>query len=598
MISSFSILCIIISNAEITINNNITDSNNIYMAPNFFGADPAMIFPYNSTMLGIILAGGGGPELSVSQVYNLSYPYNQVMFNYPENGPLELNMSYDNWSIHEISFIALPTVDVYPTKIYNSSLYLGKGLLSATYKNIAIIIISYKDFSKYNITLSQYPSHILQGTDGIGLFIIPLQALPWVYGKSVNSSVIQQTYIFQNETNLIINGNDFGSLTQLGLYDELSSTVQTLEFLNTTSPYSSILIDSINNTIEAMANRFTIDNQTIDNSIIDLAYSSSTLTPGEQEFYAYIVSFGGNITTKIESEIYSILPKLVNLIQYPSISNQSPTTIVSVFNVLNRSATKVPGVVYGLLYNSTGLISKSIMNSNGELVFNVSPGTYVLYVYHYPNLGLNYTEYWGQIRIDVRSGINKYNFTRVEPWIYNIIDTSIDSQFKISVKIINPLNQTVSGQLYLWISNGIASSASAPTFESQLLLNPGVNSINYTYTASSSGSYYVYAVLKSFVLNPEGEPITTDQYNWTSMGGINISNTPTQTVTTTFTVTQTTVNRQTITSTVTQTSEGTTTVVVVNKSLSAGAELLIITISIIIIVIMGIIIILFLRRSK
>ncbi|MCH4816828.1 MAG: hypothetical protein QXY87_09220 [Saccharolobus sp.] len=578
--------------------NNITDPTNIYIVPDFFSADPAMIFPYNDTMLGIILAGGGGPELSVSQIYNLSYPYNQVMFNYPESGPFELNVSYDNWSIHEISLIALPTVDVYPTKIYNSSLYLGKALLSATYKNIAIIVISYKDFSKYNITLSQYPSHILQGTDGIGLFVIPPQALPWAYGKSVNSSVIQQTYVLQNETNLIINGNDFGSLTQLGLYEELSSSVQTLEFLNSTAPYSSILIDSINNTIEAMANRFTIDNQSIDNSIIDLAYSSSTLTPGEQEFYAYIVSFGGNITTKMESEVYSILPKLVSLIQFPSISNQSSTIIVSVFNVLNRPATKVPGVVYGFLYNSSGLISKSVMNSNSELIFNASPGTYVLYVYHYPNLGLNYTEYWGQMRINVRTGINKYNFTRNDPWIYNIIETSIDSQFRISVKIINPLNQTVSGQLYLWISNRIPSSVSAPTFESQLLLNPGVNSINYTYSISSSGSYYVYAVLKSFVSNPEGEPIATDQYNWTSMGSVSISNTSTQTVTTTFTVTQTTVNQQTITSTVTQTSVGSTTVTVVNGFLNARAELLIITISIIVIVFMGIIIILFIRRTK
>ncbi|MEM4912501.1 MAG: hypothetical protein QXJ81_06740, partial [Metallosphaera sp.] len=187
---------------------------------------------------------------------------------------------------------------------------------------------------------------------------------------------------------------------------------------------------------------------------------------------------------------------------------------------------------------------------------------------------------------------------RNDPWIYNIIETSIDSQFRISVKIINPLNQTVSGQLYLWISNRIPSSVSAPTFESQLLLNPGVNSINYTYSISSSGSYYVYAVLKSFVSNPEGEPIATDQYNWTSMGSVSISNTSTQTVTTTFTVTQTTVNQQTITSTVTQTSVGSTTVTVVNGFLNARAELLIITISIIVIVFMGIIIILFIRRTK
>ena len=54
---------------------------------------------------------------------------------------------------------------------------------------------------------------------------------------------------------------------------------------------------------------------------------------------------------------------------------------VQVFNVYNKPATSVPGVVYGVLYNSSGFKTLVYMNSSYYLNFNnLTPGTYTLEV--------------------------------------------------------------------------------------------------------------------------------------------------------------------------------------------------------------------------
>jgi len=75
----------------------------------------------------------------------------------------------------------------------------------------------------------------------------------------------------------------------------------------------------------------------------------------------------------------------------PQSTSSSSSFAVQVFNVLGMSATAAPGVVYGVLYNSSGFSEVAFMNSSGFLNFNnISPGTYTLEVYHYPN-----TRRWG-----------------------------------------------------------------------------------------------------------------------------------------------------------------------------------------------------------
>jgi len=89
-------------------------------------------------------------------------------------------------------------------------------------------------------------------------------------------------------------------------------------------------------------------------------------------------------------------------VQYVPLRSPSSSLTVQVYNVLGRPATTVPGVVLGVLYNSS-FKEVAYMNSSGYLNFHgVSPGTYTLEVYHYPNTGLNLTEYWGGMTVNLR----------------------------------------------------------------------------------------------------------------------------------------------------------------------------------------------------
>jgi len=77
--------------------------------------------------------------------------------------------------------------------------------------------------------------------------------------------------------------------------------------------------------------------------------------------------------------------------QQPSVPPPPPaisTLAVQILSVPNSPVASIPGVVYGVLYSSSGFEALAYMNSSGYLNFNnLTPGTYTLEVYHYPNLG-------------------------------------------------------------------------------------------------------------------------------------------------------------------------------------------------------------------
>jgi hypothetical protein len=197
----------------------------------------------------------------------------------------------------------------------------------------------------------------------------------------------------------------------------------------------------------------------------------------------------------------------------PSLSSLS----VKVFNVLGRLATTVPGVVYGVLYNSSGFGEVAYMNSSGYLNFNnISPGTYTLEVYHYPNTGLNLTEYWGSETINVQPGNNFVTFTRDEPWIYNLQAVENGNRITINVTVDDPLNAILHGELYIWVTTSPqTANPSEPTIDTSLTsitIGPGLNKFTYYYATTQNGTYYIYVAL---LIYNRTQPITTDQWNWT-----------------------------------------------------------------------------------
>jgi hypothetical protein len=202
---------------------------------------------------------------------------------------------------------------------------------------------------------------------------------------------------------------------------------------------------------------------------------------------------------------------------YAAITLQLPSLAVQVFSAPNSPATSVPGVVYGVLYSSTGFSEVAYMNSSGYLNFyGVPSGTYTLEVYHYPNSGLNFTEYWGSETIDVQPGYNVVNFTRSEPWIYDLQPVYVNGQVVVNVTIDNPSSTTLSAYVYLWVTtNPSTANPNQPTATTQpITINPGLNEYTFYYPASQAGTYHVYAALLTY---NGTQYIVTDQWNWATI---------------------------------------------------------------------------------
>jgi hypothetical protein len=191
---------------------------------------------------------------------------------------------------------------------------------------------------------------------------------------------------------------------------------------------------------------------------------------------------------------------------------------VHVFNVLSRPATTVPGVVFGVLYNSS-FSEVAYMNSNGYLNFiNLTPGTYTLEVYHYPNLGLNLTEYWGGMTVSLKPGDNFVTFYRHEPWIYDLQAVGNGARITINVTVNNPLNATLHGKLCIWVTTSPqTANPSEPTIDTSvtsITIGPGPNKFTYYYATTQNGTYYIYTAL---LIYNKTQLITTDQWNWTAL---------------------------------------------------------------------------------
>jgi hypothetical protein len=192
---------------------------------------------------------------------------------------------------------------------------------------------------------------------------------------------------------------------------------------------------------------------------------------------------------------------------------------VQVFNVNNKPATSVPGVVYGVLYNSSGFKTLVYMNSSGYLNFNnLTPGTYTLEVYHYPNLGLNLTEYWGGMTVSLKPSNNFVTFYRHKPWIYDLQAVRNGARITINVTVNNPLNATLHGKLYIWVTTSPqTANPSEPTIDTSvtsITIGPGLNKFTYYYATTQNGTYYIYTAL---LIYNRTQLITTDQWNWTAL---------------------------------------------------------------------------------
>ncbi|MFP3234401.1 MAG: hypothetical protein RXR08_12260, partial [Sulfolobaceae archaeon] len=332
------------------------------------------------------------------------------------------------------------------------------------------------------------------------------------------------TYNPSNGYVYVVDGCYIGVISSNNLVAEIP--IGSLTFAVTYSPENNYVYVSANGTISVIDPEydFVINNLTAPK---DLMYSLMTSSNG----YIYDVDYLTNGTTQVtiiglhsaQKERGSIIiphqarSLVVNVCNHTprfQVVGGSSSLTVQVYNVLGRPATTVPGVVLGVLYNSS-FKEIAYMNSSGYLNFyGVSPGTYTLEVYHYPNTGLNLTEYWGGMTVNLQPGSNFVTFYRHEPWIYNLQVSASYGEIVVTVTVNGTVTSPTQGEIELWVTNNPSlASPYSPSETFAVIINPGFNTFNFTYQVSKAGTYYVYAAVLTYI----STYTVTDQWNWTAV---------------------------------------------------------------------------------
>ena len=337
-----------------------------------------------------------------------------------------------------------------------------------------------------------------------------------------DSHLLSEPVLAYNPSNgyvYVVDGNGIGVISSNNLVATIPAG--SLTFALTYSPENNYAYVSANGTISVIDPEydFVIGNLTAPN---DLMYSLMTYGNG----YIYAADYLTNGTARViiiglqsaqKEEGSIIIPHhegslVVNVHSY-TVGGSSSLT-VQVYNVLGRPATTVPGVVLGVLYNSS-FKEVAYMNSSGYLNFyGVSPGTYTLEVYHYPNIGLNLTEYWGGMTVNLQPGNNFATFYRHEPWIYNLQVSASNREIVVTVTVNGTVTSPTQGEIELWVTNNPSfASPYSPSKAFYFTIEPGFNTFNFTFPVSQAGTYYVYAAVLTYI----STYIVTDQWNWTAV---------------------------------------------------------------------------------
>jgi hypothetical protein len=485
---------------------------------------------YNSSAMGAVYLNFTQAELGLFMppvmLGNLSIPgildfNNMSYFVHTLEGPYVFSTILGGWNVYGFTFVALPTYG--NGSVVNSTYMLQKTMIIAYNGEKVIVLLYYRNLAPVPLELNQYWSHIHKGVDGLSFAVYPDLFNPYV---NATEQVIQDAYYIDGNTSLYVNGSYLGQLNSFGLWQVLP--VGPITLINNASGWDIQLIP-INNLsttqqIQLVTNGFSIDNVTIANSFFNIQHAEITLLPNQSAQYVY--SIGINTQPPNYTEISGILSYLIQIASSSVPHNTSSTLIVTVYNVNGKLASSLPGVVYGILVNDqTGQqVAKAFMNNESLLVFNGIPqGNYTLFVYHYPNIGLNFTEFWGIENVSVLPGKTVYlNFTRYEPWIYDVNSIPLlNGSVIISVEVYNPLSDTVMGEIDIYENASSQPNSGALIITRQEIISPGLNKFSFIYTPNT-GEFYLYTVLKvNLTVLHVTSFYVTDQYNWTLFASLN-----------------------------------------------------------------------------
>jgi len=300
------------------------------------------------------------------------------------------------------------------------------------------------------------------------------------------------TYNPSNGYVYVVDGNYIGVISSNNLVAEIP--IGSLTFAVTYSPENNYVYVSTNGMISVIDPEydFVISNLTAPN---DLWYSLMTYGNG----YIYDADYLTNYTTQVIIIGLQSAQKEGGIIT----PHQEGLLIVNVYNY-TPGFPVVGGITYGLLINSENqVVEKAYINSYSQLVFtNVTPGQYVVDVYHIPSSGVNTTEYWGNITVNVTSLPYTVNFIRNAPVIYSLNYTLANGMYNISAVIYNPRNYSIEATVYFYTPSSLIPASI------ERYLAPGYN---YFSLGIPSSTPYVDVVVSAYLSNYLGTPIPTDE---------------------------------------------------------------------------------------
>jgi hypothetical protein len=304
---------------------------------------------------------------------------------------------------------------------------------------------------------------------------------------SYDSYLFSEPLLTYNPSNgyvYVVDGNGIGVISSNNLVATIPVGSQT--FAVTYSPENNYVYVSANGTISVIDPEydFVISNLTAPN---DLVWSLMTYGNG----YIYVADYLTNGTTQ------------VIIIGLQSAQKEEGSLVVNVYNYTLGSPV-VGGITYGLLINSENqVVEKAYINNYSQLVFtNVTRGQYVVDVYHIPSSGMNITEYWGNITVNVTSLPYTVNFTRNTPVIYSLNYTLVNGTYNVNAVIYNPRNYSIEATVYFYTPSSLIPASI------ERYLAPGYN---YFSLGVPSSTPYVDVVVSAYLSNYLGTPIPTDE---------------------------------------------------------------------------------------
>lgn len=262
--------------------------------------------------------------------------------------PLIINTQINEWVIYCIKYNATA-----PGR--EDDVVVEKSLLVAVRDNVALVSLNYRNRGDVTITLIQYPTHLHEGTDGIGgVTVYPLSARDVVeHGYFVDNPVetpnfdlIESIRELHEQTWLTINGVSEGIISELGrwrtLHYQSPGRIHIKHSVETLTGSMDFNLYVLNDAIQVITNNLFLYDIHVNNGILDIQHETETLDPGDKKSYYYIVSIGIELEEDNINKLMKYLSEINSYILLREDSkNNTPTSTFRQETIIEEMPTNV-----------------------------------------------------------------------------------------------------------------------------------------------------------------------------------------------------------------------------------------------------------------